>query len=119
MNGNARILRLRTDEAAAAITSANHATFRETIYLPDAYDIVGNLDLFMGRLPQLIGFVQRSVHRALPHLHYDDRGRDPSEALADASDALLGLLGAIEGAHVHSRHAHSALGHLGLITPED
>ena len=61
MTGSARLLHLWTEEAAAALTAANHATFRETVTIPDAYGVVGNIDDLVRRLPQLLGFLSRAV----------------------------------------------------------
>lgn len=113
----ARLLRLHLDEAATALAAANHATFRETVTVTDAYDLVGTLDQLARRLPQLVGYLGRSIDRA--NRIYDDRGRDPSDAVRDAVTALVATTGAVDLVVVHLATAHNALGHLGLDLSED
>ena len=115
---NARLLRLHLNEASAALGAANHATFRETPTVPDTYDLVGSLDQLTRRLPQLLGFLGRSIHRASGRL-CDDRGRDPSEAVGQAVGALDAAVGAVDLVVIQLATAQNALGHLGFDLSED
>lgn len=118
MTGSARILRLRTEEAATALTSANHATFREPVTITDAYDLVGTLDELVRRLPQLFGFLSRAVERAQGP-HYDDRGLDPVDAIRGAAHALDAATAGLELTVAQLATAHNHLGHIGRVHPED
>jgi hypothetical protein len=118
MTSNARILHLRLDEAATALHSANHATFGATIAVTEAYDLVGTLDQLVHRLPQLLGYLGRSVSQS-PGWYFDDRGRDPSATRTDAAHALDAATGGIDLVTVQLTAAHNALSHLGRHLPED
>jgi hypothetical protein len=118
MTDTARIVRLRTEEADAAIRAANHATFRETVTVSDAYHLVGTLDELVRRLPQLFGFLGRAAGRA-PGQHYDDRGLDAASTLRAASFALAAATGHVDLVAVQLATAQNHLGHIGLVLPED
>lgn len=118
MTSNARILRLRLDEAATALHSANHATFGATIAVTEAYDLVGTLDQLVHRLPQLLGYLGRSVSHS-PGWYFDDRGRDPSATRTEATRALDAATGGIDLVTVQLTAAHNALSHIGRHLPED
>ncbi|WP_433784654.1 hypothetical protein ACQPX6_00310 [Actinomycetospora sp. CA-101289] len=113
MTGNARILRLRIEEAATALGAANHATFGETVTATDAYGLVGSLDELVHRLPQLFGFIGRSVSQG-PGWYFDDRGRDPASTRSEATGALALATAGIDVVTIQLTAAHNALGHLGL-----
>lgn len=115
---NARLLRLHVDDASTALRNANHATFRETVTVTDAYDVVGSAAELVHRFPQLLGYLARSIGRT-PGRYYDDRGRDPADAIRDAVTALDAATGGIDLVAVHLTTAHNALGHLGLDHSED
>lgn len=118
MTSTARILRLRLDEAATALGSANHATFGATIAVTEAHDLVGTLDQLVHRLPQLLGYLGRSVSHS-PGWYFDDRGRDPSATRTEAARALDAATGGIDLVALQLTAAHNALGHLGLYVSED
>ena len=107
------------ERAAEAVRAANHSTAHGPLDGPQAYGAVGNLAALVGRLPQLLDYLARSLRRADPAEHYDDRRCDPAHAL-DLADADL----------VEARHhagalfdrlnaAHNHLGHLGRRLTED
>ncbi|GAA4834307.1 hypothetical protein GCM10023201_23230 [Actinomycetospora corticicola] len=118
MTDNARLLRLRAEEASAALRAANHATFRETVTVPDVYDLVGDLDDLVRRLPQLFGFLGRSVERA-PGRYFDDRGNNPAATLQAAAHALAEATGYVDLVAVQLATTQVHLGHIGLVIAED
>ncbi len=107
-------VRRHTDNAASSLGLANHETFSSSLGLCDAYDVVGNLDELVYRLPQLVTYLARSVeHAGGGEGLVDDRGHDPAEALYDLKHALTAVLGGLDGVGIHLAAAHNALGHLG------
>ena len=106
-------------DTADQLRAANHMTVRGPITATEAYDVVGNLDDLARRLPQLLDFLARSLHRADAAEYFDDRGTEPGQTLhlADGhlDDARHGAAELTE----HLIHVHNELGHLGLLTPED
>ena len=72
----------------------------------------------MHRLPQLFGFIERSVSQG-PGWYFDDRGRDPASTRTEAASALNAATGGIDLVAVQLTTAHSALRHLGLYVSED
>jgi len=113
-------VRRHTGDAATALGLANHETFSGPLGLCDAYDVVGNLDELVYRLPQLVTYLARSVERARGEGLVDDRDRDPAEALYDVKHALTAVLGGLDAVGIHLAAVHNALGHLGRDhIPED
>jgi hypothetical protein len=108
------------DTASDAVRAANHATMRGPLDGPESYAVVGGLAELTGRLPQLLDYLSRSLRRADPAAHYDDHGRDPSDALDAAHGHLDNARAAVALAGEHLSTAHNHLGHLGRPTaPED
>lgn len=103
------------DAASESVRQAKHPAQGRLLVVTDAYDAVGSLDELVGRLPQLVGYVARSVDRAPCDGVFDDRGHDPEEALTDAAQALTAALGSLDALGVHTRTAHNVLGHLGRV----
>ena len=112
-------MRQHLDQAAEAIRAANHATSRGPLAATDAYGVVGDLTLITGRLPQLLDYLVRSLHRADPADHYDDRGTDPTDALAMAQGYLDDARHDAAELTEHLNHAHNHLSHIGYRVPED
>ncbi|MCD2194083.1 hypothetical protein LQ327_11930 [Actinomycetospora endophytica] len=107
------------ERAAENIRAANHATMRCPLDGPDTYSAVGNLAELLGRLPQVLDYLARSLRRADPAEHYDDRGHDPAHTL-DHADADLVDARHQAGALIdHLTAAHNHLGHLGRWLSED
>ncbi|MDD7940922.1 hypothetical protein PHK61_21100 [Actinomycetospora lutea] len=105
--------------ASASVALANHATHGPPLTVTDAYDVVGALDELLRRLPQLVGFLVRSTQRADPAEHFDDRGREPAGAIAEAGHALARVVADLDAAGAHATTAHNHLGHLGRHVTED
>jgi hypothetical protein len=101
------------ERAADAIRAANHSTMRGPLDGPQAYSAVGNLAELVGRLPQVLDHLARSLRRADPAEHYDDRGHDPGAALDHADADLLGARHQAGALLDHLNAAHNHLGHLG------
>ena len=102
-------------DAAEHVRAANHAALSGRLDAPEAYNVAGALDELVGRLPQLVAHLARVLDRAPRVGLFDDRGRDPEIALADAGHALAAALGSLDALGVHVRTAHNALGHLGRV----
>jgi hypothetical protein len=102
-------------DAVENVRAANHAALNRRIDAAEAYDVAGALDELVGRLPQLVAYLARVLDRAPRVGLFDDRGRDPEEALTDAGHALAAVIGALDALGVHTRAAHNALGHLGRV----
>lgn len=111
-------IRDHLDTASEAIREANHATHGRLLVVTDVYDVVAVLDELAGRMPQLVGYLARSVEHDWCDV-FDDRGHDPRLALTDAGHALAGAAGSLDALGVHTRTAHNALGHLGRRHSED
>ncbi|GLZ46616.1 hypothetical protein Acsp06_28010 [Actinomycetospora sp. NBRC 106375] len=107
------------DGASTSVALANHATHGAPLAVTDAYDVVGALDELLRRLPQLVGFLVRSTKRADPTDYFDDLGRHPAGAIADAGHALALVVADLDAAGAHATTAHNHLGHLGRLTTED
>ncbi|MDD7938071.1 hypothetical protein PHK61_06530 [Actinomycetospora lutea] len=107
------------DTASDAVRAANHATMRAPLDGPESYAVVGGLTELAGRLPQLLDYLSRSLRRADPAAHYDDRGRDPSGALHAAHGHLDDACAAVVQAGEHLSTAHNHLGHLGRHTASE
>lgn len=110
------------ERAAENIRAANHSTMRGHLDGPQTYSAVGNLAELVGRLPQVLDYLTRSLRRADPAEHYDDRRRDPADAIDQADADLVdarreagALLDHLNAAHNHLGH----LGHLGRRLVED
>lgn len=106
------------DHASESIRAANHSAFGP-LNAPDAYAVVGGLAELAHRLPQLLDYLTRSVHRADPAKHYDDRGLDPTSALRLAFGDLFDARHQVDVLADHLDSAHNHLGHLGRRTSED
>ncbi|MCD2186195.1 hypothetical protein [Actinomycetospora soli] len=113
--------RLAAAVAATAdqLRAANHATVRGAITPTEAYDVVGNLDDLVHRLPQLLDFLVRSLRQADGAEHFDDRGADPGQALGLAHGHLDDARHHAAELAAHLTQAHNQLGHLGRLHPED
>lgn len=107
------------ERAADALRNANHSTHRGPLDGPQSYTAVGNLAELAHRVPQLLDFLARSLRRAHAAEQYDDRGRDPSDALTAAGRAVLAARDAITDAARHLDTAHNHLGHIGRRITED
>ena len=108
------------DRASDAVRAANHATSHGRLDGPESYTAVGNLAELVNRLHQLFGYVAASLRDTHAAEHYDDRGRDPSDALASALTAVLNGLCALGPVLDHLDDAHNHLGHIGRVfTKED
>ena len=107
------------DTASEAVRAANHATVRATLDGPEAYAVVGGLAELAGRLPQLLDYLSRSLRRADPAEHYDDRGHDPAEALGWALDDVDDAREDIATVARRLDSAHNNLGHLGRHLTEE
>lgn len=107
------------DTASEAVRQANHSTMRAPLDVPGAYPVVGGLAELVGRVPQLLDYLSRSLRRADPAEHYDDRGRDPANALVVAHGHLEDARASVAVACEHLDTAHNHLGHLGRHTLED
>lgn len=105
--------------AATSVRAANHSTLRGPLTAPETYAAVGNLVELMQRLPQVLDFLIRSLRRADPAEHYDDRGRDPADALAVAGAQVLDARELLDVVRDHLSDAHNHLGHLGRQTSGD
>ncbi|WP_328304786.1 hypothetical protein [Actinomycetospora sp. NBC_00405] len=107
----------KLERAAEAVRSANHATVRGVLDGPEACAAVGNLAELVRRLPQVLDFLARSLRRADPTEHRDDRGADPTGALCHAHGHLSDARALVDDLAHQLDHAH--LGHLGRRLPED
>lgn len=107
------------ERAAEAVHSANHASVRGALDGPEAYAVVGNLAELVRRLPQVLGFLARSLRRADAAEYRDDRGADPAGALCHAHGHLVDARGLVDDLADHRDHAHHHLGHLGRRLSED
>ena len=107
------------ERAADAVRSANHATMRGTLDGPQSAVVVGNLVELAQRLPQVLEFLTRSLRRADPAEHHDDRGGDPAGALCHAHGHLSDARGLVDDLAHQLDHAHTHLGHIGRRLPED
>jgi hypothetical protein len=107
------------ERAAEAVRSANHATARGVLDDPEACVVVSNLAELVRRLPRVLDFLARSLRRADPAEHRDDRGSDPAGALCLAHGHLADARGLVDDLASQLDHAHTHLGHLGRRLPED
>ncbi|PVZ10012.1 hypothetical protein [Actinomycetospora cinnamomea] len=107
------------ERAAEAIRSANHATGRGVLDGLEASAAVGDLAELVRRLPQVLDFLTRSLRRADPTEHYDDRGADPAGALCRAHGHLSDARGLVDDLAHQLDHARTHLGHLGRRLSED
>ncbi|MEJ2870618.1 hypothetical protein WCD74_22845 [Actinomycetospora sp. OC33-EN08] len=107
------------ERAADAIRAANHTSHHGPVDGEGAYAVVGNLVELTGRLPQLLDYLARSLRRADVAAHYDDRGRNPADALDRADDALVEAHRYLGPLHDQLTTAHNQLGHLGRLITED
>lgn len=107
------------DTASESVRAANHATMRAPLDISEAYAVVGGLAELVGRLPQLIDYLARSLRRADPAQHYDDRGRDPADALHAAHIHLDAARSSAVTAREQLDDTHNQLGHLGRRLPEE
>lgn len=113
-------VRDHTQDASNSLRLANHDSLAGHLELSDVYDVVGNLDELVHRLPQLVTYLARSVEHAHDEGLVDDRGGDPADALHDLKHALTAVLSGLVAVGIHLAAAHNALGHLGRDhTPED
>ena len=99
--------------AATAVRAANHSTMRGGLDGPETGAVVENLVDLVQRLPQVLDFLVRSLRRADPTAHDDDRGRDPADALAVAGAQVLDARDLLDAVRDHLDNAHQQLGHLG------
>ncbi|WP_018333432.1 hypothetical protein [Actinomycetospora chiangmaiensis] len=86
---------------------------------PQTYSAVGNLAELVGRLPQVLDYLARSLRRAELARHYDDRGHDPADALDHADADLVDARREADALLDHLNAAHKHLGHLGRRLSED
>ena len=107
------------ERAADAVRTANHSTMRGPLSPQEVYDAVGRLDDLARRLPQVLGFLSRSLGHAEPAEHRDDRGGDPAVTLTGAQAGLVDATDDAERLAHHSTHAHIHLGRLARLIPED
>jgi hypothetical protein len=107
------------EHAAEALRSANHSTMRGPLDGPQTYTAVGNLAELAGRLPQLLDYLTRSLRRADPAEHYDDRHRDPADAIAQADADLVDARHQADVLLDHLDAVHNHLGHIGRRLTED
>jgi hypothetical protein len=108
------------ERAAEALRAANHSTMRGgPLDAPQAYLSVGGLAELVGRLPQVLDHITRSLRRADAAEHYDDRGADPIRALMRADEDLFNARHEVDTLLDHLNSAHNHLGHLGRHLPED
>ena len=107
------------ERAADAVRTANHSTACGVLDGPQSYDAVGNLVELVHRLPQLVDFLVRSLRRADPAEHYDDRRRPAGHALDHAGACLADARTDLEALAEHLTAAHDDLGHLGRHLQED
>ena len=107
------------EDAAEDVRRANHSTMRGVLDGPECCVVVGNLVELLQRLPQVVGFLSRSLRRADPDEHRDDRGLAPDHALSGAHTALDGAREGIGGVVQHLNAAHIHLGHIGRQITED
>ena len=105
--------------AADAIRAANHSTMRGALDGPESYGVIGNLVELVQRLPQVLDFVARSLHRADPASHYADGGRDVAWLLELAGAHVLDARRLAEATREQLDHAHNHLGHIGRRLSED
>ena len=107
------------DHAAERLRSANHAA-HGALDISASYAVVGNLSLLIARLPFLLDQLRRSVRRADPGEHYDDRPDVPvARTLVAALDRLDDLRVLALDLDEHARAAHNHLGHIGRRLTED
>jgi hypothetical protein len=107
------------ERAAEAVRSANHATVRGVLDGPEVWAVVSNLAELIRRLPQVLDFLTRSLRRADPAAHHDDRGADPAGALCHAHGHPSDARGLVDDLAHQLDHAHTHLGHLGRRLSED
>jgi hypothetical protein len=107
------------ERAAEAVRSANHATARGVLDGPEACAVVSNLAELVRRLPQVLDFLSRSLRRADPAEHRDDRGDDPAGGLCQAHGHLSDARGLVDDLAHQLDQAHTHLGHLGRRLSED
>lgn len=108
------------DHAAEQLRAANHATQGGYLDGPTAAVVVANLAELAGRLPQLLDHLRRSLRRADPCEHYDDRPGVPvARTLASAVDHLDDLRVLADALGERTRAAHNDLGHIGRHLQED
>jgi hypothetical protein len=110
---------LDIEQAADALRAANHSAMRGPLDGPKTYSAVGSLAELVGRLPQVLDFLVRSLRRADPAEHYDDRHRDPAHALDLAGADLVDARHQADALLDHLNSAHNHLGHLGRRLSED
>jgi len=105
------------DAAAEAIRVLNHGTGGfDALEMPGDIDrLLSALATMASRLPQLFMQLQNNLTRitAAPGL-YDDRGQDPSVAVARAAMSLGGAHGAAHALWEALDAAHQASAHLGV-----
>ncbi|MCD2193147.1 hypothetical protein LQ327_07070 [Actinomycetospora endophytica] len=107
------------DQASEHVRAAIHVV-RGPLDGPAAYTVAGNLSELFGRLPQLVDHLRRSVHRADPGKHYDDRPGVPvARTFGQALDHLDTIRALLDRLDEEARAAHNHLGHIGRHLPED
>ena len=105
--------------AANHVQTANHSTMRGPLSVPETYDVVANLVDMTRRLPQVVDFLVRSVTRADPAEHFDDRGGDVRLTKTVALAGLFEVRPHLDELATFLDRTHNALGHLGRHVTED
>lgn len=107
------------DQAAEQLRVANHA-IRGPLDGPAAYEVVGNLAVLIGRMPQVLDHLRRSLRRADRDQHYDDRPGVPvGHTVGSAIDHLDEMRGLVDHLDDECQATHNDLGHLGRRITED
>lgn len=107
------------DTASEAVRAANHATMRAALDGPESYQAVGALAEITDRLPQVLDYLTRSLRRAEPVEHCDDRGADAASTLCLAHGHIADARGFVTAAADQLHTAHNQLGHIGRRAAED
>lgn len=107
------------ERAADAVRAANHSTMRGPLTVAETYAVIGSLVDIAARLPQVLDFLTRSIRRADPAGHIDDRLTSPTDALCQASADLTDAGDDLGQLVRRFTAVHNQLGHLGRLPSED
>ena len=106
-------------QAADAIRTANHSTMRGALDGPESYDVVESLVELVQRLPQVLDFVARSLHRVDPASHFAEAELDVAWLLDLAGAHVSDARHQADAMREQLDHAHDYLGHIGRQITED
>lgn len=103
-------LRQVAERAAESIRELNHATLNPGDLSPsEVYEILADLDVAVGRLPQLLGQLHRQVEWHRPNMRTDDGG--VAEAVEHLNEIAASIAQAVHFCGVVGAELSRAMNH--------